>query len=51
MAAELWQQWLRFVAAAEGRETARAQAEAAGWPPLLDWFDLELPKEGGKTDA
>jgi len=38
----LWWSWLRFVLAEEGREAARARADAAEWPPLREWLEDQL---------
>lgn len=49
-ALNLWYNWLRFVAAADGAERARAVAMEAEWPPLVDWIEQHLQSEGEGTN-
>jgi len=51
LAQDLWRNWLRFVAAEDGPERARAAAIEAEWPPLLDWTEQNLRENDGSADA
>jgi tetratricopeptide (TPR) repeat protein len=51
LARQLWQQWLEFLAAAEGADRAQSAAVEADWPPLLDWLAGHGLPGGGQPNA